>query len=307
MRPQLPELIARLSAIAGLKSLALTTNGFLLRKLAPDLAAAGLTRINVSLDTLDAHKFAAITRRNAIQAVLDGLEALEEVPSIHPIKVNAVAVRGFTTDDDILAFAELARRKPYVIRFIEFMPLDADGHWDRMQVLSGDEIKQIIEPVYPLVPVRVGASSTARVYRFADGSGEMGFINPVSHPFCAACDRIRLTADGQLRTCLFSIDETNLRDPMRIGASDSELELLLRHAIWRKELKHHINEGPVVQARFPLDVADRRLISRQLSASGAAAGAIQASLLPQLPCHSRARGKPLPADGWKLIAKRADI
>ena len=244
LRPQLPELIARLSAIHGLKSLALTTNGFLLRKLVPDLAAAGLARINVSLDTLDAHKFAAITRRNAIKAVLDGLEALEEVPSIHPIKVNAVAVRGFTTDDDILAFAELARRKPCVIRFIEFMPLDADGHWDRMQVLSGDEIKRIIESVYPLVPVRVGASSTARVYRFADGSGEMGFINPVSQPFCASCDRIRLTADGQLRTCLFSIDETNLRDPMRIGAADSELELLLRHAIWRKELKHYINEGP---------------------------------------------------------------
>ena len=244
LRPQLPELIARLSAIPGLKSLALTTNGFLLRKLVPDLAAAGLTRINVSLDTLDAHKFAAITRRNAIKAVLDGLEALEEVPSVHPIKVNAVAVRGFTTDDDILAFAELARRKPYVIRFIEFMPLDADGHWDRMQVLRGDEIKRIIESVYPLVPMRVGASSTARVYRFADGSGEMGFINPVSQPFCASCDRIRLTADGQLRTCLFSIDETNLRDPMRIGAPDSELELLLRHAIWRKELKHHINEGP---------------------------------------------------------------
>ena len=142
LRPQLPELIARLSAIPGLKSLALTTNGFLLRKLVPDLAAAGLTRINVSLDTLDAHKFAAITRRNAIKAVLDGLEALEEVPSIHPIKVNAVAVRGFTTADDILAFAELARRKPYVIRFIEFMPLDADGHWDRMQVLSGDEIRR---------------------------------------------------------------------------------------------------------------------------------------------------------------------
>ena len=244
LRPRLPELIARLSAISGLKSLALTTNGFLLRKLAPDLAAAGLTRINVSLDTLDARKFAAITRRDAIKEVLAGLAALEQVPSIHPIKVNAVAVRGFTTADDILAFAELARRKPYVIRFIEFMPLDADGHWDRLQVLSGEEIKRVIEPVYPLAPVRVAPSSTARVYRFADGRGEMGFINPVSQPFCASCDRIRLTADGQLRTCLFSIDETNLRGPMRIGASDGELELLLRHAIWRKELKHHINEGP---------------------------------------------------------------
>lgn len=244
LRPKLPELVARLSAISGLKSLALTTNGFLLPKIASDLATAGLTRINVSLDTLDAHKFAQITRRDAIKAVLDGLEALEKFPSIHPIKVNAVAIRGFTTDSDILAFAELARRKPYIVRFIEFMPLDADGHWDRLQVLSGEEIKGIIEKAYDLEPVQTTNSSTARLYRFADGHGEMGFINPVSQPFCAACDRIRLTADGQLRTCLFSVDETDLRNPMRTGGTDNELELLLRQAIWRKELKHHINEGP---------------------------------------------------------------
>ena len=184
LRPKLPELVARLSAISGLKSLALTTNGFLLPKIASDLATAGLTRINVSLDTLDAHKFAQSTRRDAIKAVLDGLESLEQFPSIHPIKVNAVAIRGFTTDSDILAFAELARRKPYVVRFIEFMPLDADGHWDRLQVLPGEEIKQIIEKAYDLEPVQTTNSSTARLYRFADGHGEMGFINPVSQPFC---------------------------------------------------------------------------------------------------------------------------
>jgi GTP 3',8-cyclase len=250
VRRDLPTLIRMLSPLReqGLKSLSLTTNGILLEKLAGPLAEAGLTRINVSLDTLDPEKFHTITRRRALDQVLGGLEALERYPQISPIKVNAVAIRGFTSEEDVLALAGLARRKPYVMRFIEYMPLDAEGNWNLEQVLTGDELRAIIERKWPLVPVTgIDPSSTSVVYRFADGAGEMGFINPVSHPFCATCDRIRLTADGQLRTCLFSIDETDLKTPLRNGASDSELEAVVRAAVWEKEKKHKINEGDAFQ------------------------------------------------------------
>ena len=250
VRRDLPVLVQKLSALQakGLKSLSLTTNGILLDKLAGPLAEAGLTRINVSLDTLDPEKFWAVTRRRALDQVLAGLEALERYPSVRPIKINAVAVRGFTTDDDVLALAGLARRKPYVMRFIEFMPLDAEGNWNNDQVFSGEELRQIIDRRWPLVPVDgIDPSSTSRVFRFADGAGEMGFINPVSQPFCATCDRVRLTADGQLRTCLFSVEETDLKTPLREGASDDQIEAILRGAVWEKEKKHKINEGEAFQ------------------------------------------------------------
>lgn len=250
IRRDLPVLVRRLSALHdhGLKSLSLTTNGILLHKLAAPLAEAGLTRINVSLDTLDPEKFWAITRRRALDQVLAGLEVLEQYPSIHPIKVNAVAVRGFTSETDVLALAALARRKPYVMRFIEFMPLDADGNWNTEQVISGEELRQIVHRRWPLLQVGdIDPSSTSKVYRFADGQGEMGFINPVTEPFCATCDRIRLTADGQLRTCLFSVDETDLKTPLRSGATDLELEQVIRAAVWTKEKKHKINEGDAFQ------------------------------------------------------------
>ncbi|HET7771833.1 MAG TPA: GTP 3',8-cyclase MoaA [Chloroflexota bacterium] len=250
VRRDLPTLIHMLAPLRelGLKSLSLTTNGILLEKLAGPLAEAGLTRINVSLDTLDPQKFFAITRRRALDQVLAGLEALERYPQISPIKINAVAIRGFTTEDDVLALAALARRKPYVMRFIEYMPLDAEGNWNLEQVLTGEELRAIIDRKWPLVPVAgTDPSSTSVVYRFADGSGEMGFINPVSQPFCATCDRIRLTADGQLRTCLFSIDETDLKTPLRTGVSDSGLEEIVRGAVWEKEKKHKINEGDAFQ------------------------------------------------------------
>ena len=250
VRRDLPTLIGMLAPLReiGMKSLSLTTNGILLEKLAGPLAEAGLTRINVSLDTLDPEKFFAITRRRALDQVLTGLEALERYPQISPIKVNAVAIRGFTLDEDVLALAALARRKPYVIRFIEYMPLDADGNWNLDQVLTGEELRAIIDQKWPLVPVAgIDPSSTSVVYRFADGAGEMGFINPVSQPFCATCDRIRLTADGQLRTCLFSLDETDLKTPLRNGASESDLEEVVRAAVWEKEKKHKINEGEAFQ------------------------------------------------------------
>jgi cyclic pyranopterin phosphate synthase len=246
LRPGLPELVARLSRLP-LRSLSLTTNGFLLKKLAQPLAEAGLKRINVSLDTLQHDRFHQIARRHGLDEVLAGLEELERHPSIAPIKVNVVAMRDFT-ESEVVAFAELARRKPYVIRFIEFMPLDADGNWQRERVLSGPEIKAIIERDFmPLVPVAAEASSTSRRFTFADGVGEIGFINPVSQPFCGNCNRIRLTADGQLRTCLFSIDEWDLRAPMRSGASDAELADILIDAVSHKELKHKINEGDAFQ------------------------------------------------------------
>jgi cyclic pyranopterin phosphate synthase len=160
---------------------------------------------------------------------------------VRPIKVNCVAMRGFT-EEEVIPFARLARRKPYQVRFIEFMPLDADRAWSQDRVLTGAEIREMIESVFPLESDGREAHATARTYRFADGRGEVGFVNPVSEPFCADCNRIRLTADGKLRTCLFSLHETDLRSPLRAGAEDAELERIVREAVWRKELKHHVSE-----------------------------------------------------------------
>ncbi len=243
LRPRLPELIKRLGALPELESLSLTTNGFLLKQMAGPLEEAGLTRINVSLDTLVTEKFEKITRRDALHKVLEGLEEVEKHPGIWPIKINAVAMREFT-EEEIISFAELARRKPYIVRFIEFMPLDADGNWNAQQVLAGEEIRTVINEWKPLVRVEgQSPSSTSRDYVFEDGIGRMGFINPVSEPFCSSCNRVRLTADGGLRTCLFSLEDTSLLKPLRAGATDEELERIVRAAVWRKELKHHINEG----------------------------------------------------------------
>jgi cyclic pyranopterin phosphate synthase len=241
VRHDLPVLIQKLSAIPGLQSLSMTTNGYSLKEMCKELVEAGLDRINVSLDTPVREKFAHITRRDALPRVLAGLEECERYPSLRPIKLNAVAIRGFS-EEDILALVELARRKPYVVRWIEFMPLDAEGEWDREDVLAGEEIRAIIESRYPLVRVEDERVATAQRFAFADGKGEVGFINPVSQPFCETCDRIRLTADGQFRTCLFATWETDFRGPLRAGASDEELERLIRSAVWRKQMKHYIND-----------------------------------------------------------------
>ncbi|MCH8007429.1 MAG: GTP 3',8-cyclase MoaA [Chloroflexi bacterium] len=241
VRRDLPVLIEKLSVMESLTSLSLTTNGFSLKKMCGDLVAAGLQRINVSMDTPVREKFKHITRRDALPQVLEGLEECEKYPQLSPIKVNAVAIRDFS-EEDVLAFAELARRKPYIVRWIEFMPLDADGQWERKDVLTGAEIRAIIETKYELVPTSDDRIATAQRFRFADGKGEVGFINPVSEPFCETCDRIRLTADGQFRTCLFSTWETDLREPLRSGASDAEIERIIRAAVWRKEMKHHVND-----------------------------------------------------------------
>jgi cyclic pyranopterin phosphate synthase len=247
-RRDVPDLVRMLAPIPGVDDLSLTTNGVLLDRLAAPLVEAGLRRVNVSLDSLNHVRFAEITRRDALDRVLAGLEEAERHPELRPIKVNCVAIKGFT-ETEVPALAELARRKPYVVRFIEFMPLDADEVWREDEVLSGAEIRALIEEAHgPLVELPAKASSTARRFAFADGRGEIGFVNPVSEPFCSSCDRIRLTADGQLRTCLFSRREWDLKTPLRNGASDAELEALLRHAVAHKELKHRINEPGFVRA-----------------------------------------------------------
>jgi cyclic pyranopterin phosphate synthase len=243
VRRDLPDLIRMLREISALRSLSLTTNGVLLTKLARPLAEAGLTRINVSLDSLVRERFAQLTRRDALDQVLAGLEELEKYPGIHPIKINAVAMRGFT-EQEVIDFVRLARRKPYVMRWIEFMPLDADQIWRKEDILTGGEIRALIEEEFgPLVPITTGdKSETARRYTFADGIGEVGFINPVSEPFCGQCDRIRLTADGHLRTCLFAHEETDLRAVLRSTDDDEELSRAIRIAVWHKELKHYIGD-----------------------------------------------------------------
>jgi GTP 3',8-cyclase len=247
VRRELPTLVGLLAGTPGLNDLSLTTNGILLDRLAAPLVAAGLRRLNVSLDSLSHVRFAEITRRDALDRVLAGLEEAERHPQLRPIKVNCVAVRGFT-EEEVPALAELARRKPYVVRFIEFMPLDADEAWREDDVLTGNEIRALIEERWPLVEVEAKPSSTARRFRFADGVGEIGFVNPVSEPFCSSCDRIRLTADGQLRTCLFSRREWDLKTPLRDGSSDKQIESLIRWAVRHKELKHRINEPGFVRA-----------------------------------------------------------
>ncbi len=248
VRRDLPVLVRMLADTPGVRDLSLTTNGVLLDRLAQPLVDAGLRRINVSLDSLDHVRFAELTRRDALDKVLRGLEEAERHPELRPIKVNCVAIKGFT-EEDVPRLAALARRKPYVVRFIEFMPLDADEGWRDDQVLTGAEIRALIEAEHgPLVELPAKASSTAKRFGFADGNGEVGFVNPVSEPFCSTCDRIRLTADGQLRTCLFSRREWDLKTPLRAGATDEELTALLRNAVAHKELKHRINEPGFVRA-----------------------------------------------------------
>jgi GTP 3',8-cyclase len=240
-RRDFPVLVSMLRAIDGIEDLSVTTNGYLLERDAAALVDAGIDRINVSVDSLARDRFHEITRRDALPQVLRGLEAIAAFERVRPIKVNAVAMRDFT-EEEVLRFAELARSTDYEVRFIEFMPLDADRAWTPDQVLTGDEVRARIEERYPLEPLRRKPHATARIYRFADGAGQIGFINPVSEPFCTDCNRIRLTAEGELRTCLFSVHETDLRGPLRRGAGDEELAEIIREAVWRKELKHRVNE-----------------------------------------------------------------
>jgi GTP 3',8-cyclase len=246
VRRELWRLVEQLSVLEDVHDLSLTTNGYLLDRQVADLVRAGLRRVNVSLDSLAPDRFFQLTRRDSLAQVLRGLDAAQQHPELRPIKVNVVALRDFT-EDEVIRFAEFARSEPYVIRFIEFMPLDADRSWSRDRVLENEEVRRMIDAVYPLEAVGRERHGTSRRWRFADGKGELGFISPVSEPFCGDCNRIRLTAEGGLRTCLFSMNETDLREPMRTGATDGELEAIIRDAVWRKELKHQVNDPGFVQ------------------------------------------------------------
>jgi cyclic pyranopterin phosphate synthase len=244
VRRDFPRLAAMLAPLTG--DLAVTTNGFLLERDAAALVDAGVARFNVSVDSLQRDRFFSMTRRDALPRVLRGLETLGAFADRVTIKVNAVAIRGFT-EQEVLPFARFAREHPFEVRFIEFMPLDADRTWDISQVLAGEEVRALVEQHWPLERIEREAGATAVTWRFADGAGRLGFVNPVSEPFCGDCDRIRLTADGRLRTCLFSLGETDLRGPLRAGASDDDLEQIVRDAVWRKELKHQVNEPGFIQ------------------------------------------------------------
>jgi GTP 3',8-cyclase len=246
VRRDFPRLARMLADIEDVHDLSVTTNGYLLERDAEALVQSGINRFNVSIDSLQKDRFFELTRRDALPQVLRGLEKLAQYPEAHPIKINAVAMRDFT-EEEAIPMAEFARRTPYEVRFIEFMPLDADHAWSEDQVLTGAEIRAAIDAVYPLEPEPREPHATARVYRFKDGHGRIGFINPVSEPFCGDCNRVRLTADGRLRTCLFSLNETDLRTPLRAGVPDAALERIIRDAVWRKELKHHVGEPGFIQ------------------------------------------------------------
>jgi cyclic pyranopterin phosphate synthase len=241
VRREFPALVARLAAIDGIRDLSLTTNGYLLARDAEALVRAGIGRVNVSIDSLARGRFFEVTRRDALGRVLEGLDAIASFPEVRPIKVNAVPMPGFGAEE-VVRFCELARSRRFQVRFIEFMPLDGDRAWRAEDVLTGAEVRAMVEERHPLRELPREPHATARVFAFADGGGEIGFVNPVSEPFCADCNRLRLTADGKLRTCLFSRHETDLRGPLRGGADDTELERIVRDAVWRKELKHRVGE-----------------------------------------------------------------
>lgn len=247
LRPGVVDFISRLRQIDGLEDVAITTNGYLLPELAGELAKAGAPRVTVSLDSMNPAKFVRLTRTpRAFEKVMAGIDAALQA-GLQPVKVNIVLVRGFN-DDEIVDFARLARRRNIILRFIEFMPLDADHSWKRDLVVTAREIVSVIAPVFPLIEEpRHSPSETALRYRFADGQGEIGIIAPVSIPFCGQCSRIRLTADGKLRTCLFSMEEHDVRSLGRNGAKDSDIERFFLQAVHHKEPGHRINEPDFVQ------------------------------------------------------------
>jgi cyclic pyranopterin phosphate synthase len=233
---------SRASRAPGLQDLALTTNGYFLPHRAHSLKEAGLDRITISLDSLKRDVFKQMTGVDVLDRVLEGIAAAKEA-GLQPIKINAVIVRGHN-EDEVADFAAFAREHDVKMRFIEFMPLDSGHDWNRNDVVSGREIRRRIEEKFPLEPLPVArGSETSSRYRFADGApGEIGIIAPVTEPFCGACSRIRLTADGQIRTCLFSTVEHSLRDVIRDGASRAETISFIESVVMKKEPRHYIND-----------------------------------------------------------------
>jgi cyclic pyranopterin phosphate synthase len=237
VRAHLPHLVEMLAGLG--VDLALTTNGATLRLLADDLAAAGLRRINISCDSLRPDRFAEITKRDSLHRVLDGVDAALEA-GLSPVKLNVVMMRG-VNDDELVDFAEFGRRTGVVVRFIEFMPLDAQGAWTNDQVVTYDEVRRTIEAVYPLEPLDRGSAPAER-FRYRDGGGEIGIIASVTQSFCGSCDRVRLTAEGQFRNCLFANRDYDLRSLVRGGASDDAIAEVIAGAVVEKGPGHQINQ-----------------------------------------------------------------
>jgi GTP 3',8-cyclase len=245
VREDLAEIVARLRGLGPDLDLSMTTNGLLLDRLAEPLRAAGLDRVTVSLDSLLRHRYAEMTRRDAIERVHAGLAAARAA-GFERIKVNCVVIGG-SNEEEAVAFADLARGTGYEVRFIEYMPLDADRAWERSKVVPSSDLLRQIANAYPLTRIDEGPHPAA-VFSFADGSpGSVGFISSVTEPFCETCNRVRLTADGQLRACLFALEETDLRTPMRAGADDAELEGLIREAAAGKWAGHRISHPDFVR------------------------------------------------------------
>jgi GTP 3',8-cyclase len=240
MRKDLPQLIKMLSEVEGIDDIAMTTNAFFLKEHAKNLKEAGLKRLNVSLDALDPEKFKHVNRRDCLQQVLDGLQEAAKV-GFKSIKINAVAMKNFS-ETEIIRLIDMGRSDGFEVRFIEFMPLDSDKAWERDKVLFGHEIVDLIRKKHELIPIdnslEIGPASE---YEFADGKGKIGIITAVSNPFCDHCNRIRMTADGTLRTCLFSTQETNLKELIRSGASDETIVETIQQAVLIKEPGHKIN------------------------------------------------------------------
>jgi cyclic pyranopterin phosphate synthase len=252
VRKDLAKLVRKLVAIEGIEDLALTTNGVLLAAQAKELYDAGLRRINVHLDTLDRERFKTITRRDDLDRVLEGIEVCRKL-GYGPIKINAVAVKNLV-EQDIVPLAQFGRERNIEIRYIEFMPLDAQGLWDRNRVLLADDILAILERgIGPLLEIPDGdVRAPATEYKFADGVGRVGFIASVSRPFCLNCNRIRLTADGNLRYCLFAIEETDIRALLRNGSPDDAIVAAIRASVGAKWIGHEINSAHFVPPPRPM-------------------------------------------------------
>jgi cyclic pyranopterin phosphate synthase len=245
VRADLPRLVQMFRQVGPELDISITTNGMLLDRLAAPLAEAGVDRATVSCDSLMRHRFAEMTRRDALDKVLAGLKAAEAA-GLTPIKINTVVIGG-TNDDEIVDFAGWARETGFEVRFIEYMPLDAEHKWERDKVVPAARILDTIDAAFPLVSAGHG-TEPATSYRFADGApGGIGVIASVTEPFCDTCNRLRITAEGQVRSCLFALEETDLRDPMRAGASNEELAALIRQNVWRKWSGHRINHPDFVQ------------------------------------------------------------
>jgi len=246
VRHRVEELVAMINSLDPTLDITMTTNGVLLRQKARLLAEAGLKRVNVSLDTLHLDRFKEIARVEAFARTMDGIAAAEEA-GLTPIKLNMVVMKG-TNDDEVVDFARLARERGYEVRFIEFMPLDGDEIWSNELVVPSRRIQEQIEDLFPLVPRPSDRPGPSTNFQFADGAqGGVGFISSVSQAFCTTCNRIRLTAEGGLRTCLFSLHETPLRDLLRSGASDDHLARVIETAVWGKEEGHLINQEGFVR------------------------------------------------------------